>query len=260
MIEKGVNINHAIVSGELIIKGRNERTIFSERLFATTDRLITVDGPDGSGKGVIALEIQQQLALKYGSDNICLVSPNRFDQSPRAQEIGKKLKSQPDLSPSSVRHNSHFMASLMLNYKTVIFPALKSGKIVLVDSSEIRSLAYMLDRGSSDSVESILRWIKSGRATSKFLAGNRVLIKVDPEDCLANIEARKKRDYGDPVDFNEAKRRADCYFLAIQVLMNLKQDHPSNWIVVDNPRIERGDINARLNQLVANAIIPQLRF
>jgi len=260
MVEYGIDIGHAIASRELVVNGKSEQTVFPEHSFTTAARLITVDAPDGSGKGAIALILQQQLALIYSEGQVCLVSPNKFAQSPRAQEMGRKLKSQPDLSPRSVRHNSHFMASLMLNYQTVILPALESGKIVIVDSSEIRALAYMLDRGSPNSVESTLRWIKSGRATSNLLAGNRVLIKIGPEDCLANIQARSKQDYGDPTDCLEAQRREDCYSVAIQVAKGLKQVRPSVWIEVDNPRIETSDINAHLNQLVTNAIIPQLRF
>lgn len=260
MVEYGIDIGNAVASGELVVNGKSEQFVFPEHSFTTADRLITVDAPDGSGKGAIALILQQQLALIYGENQVCLVSPNKFNQSPEAQEMGKKLKSRPGLSPRSVRHNSHFMASLMLNYQKVILPALESEKIVIVDSSEIRSLAYMLDRGSPDSVQSTLRWIKSGRATSNILAENRVVIKVCPEDCLANIGARSKKDYGDPTDPTEAQRRDDCYSLAIQVVKKLKQNRPSNWIIIDNPRIESGDINAHLDQLVTNAIVPQLRF
>lgn len=260
MVEYGIDIGQAVTTGKLVVNGKNEQAVFPERSFTTAARLITVDAPDGSGKGAIALILQQQLALIYGDDQVCLVSPNKFDQSPKAQEMGKKLKSQPGLSSRSVRHNSHFMASLMLNYQTVILPALESGKIVIVDSSEIRSLAYMLDRGSPDSVESTLRWIKSGRATSNILAGNRVLIKVGPEDCLANIQARSKQDYGDPASVDEAQRRQDCYTLAIQVAKELKQDRPANWIEVDNPRIKTDNIDSHINQLVVNTVIPRLKF
>lgn len=260
MLENALDINSAVLLGELTVNGKRESAIFPERSFKTADRLITVDAPDGSGKGTIALIIQQQLSLKHGPDNVLLVCPNRFDQSPEALEIGKKLKNQRDLSPSSTRHNSHFMASLMLNYRTVIFPALESGKIVIVDSSEVRALAYMLDRGSADAVGSTLRWIKSGRATLRLLAGNRVLVRVSPEDCLSNIDARGKKDYGDPIDLTEAQRRADCYTLAVLVVKRLKQDRPSIWINVDNPRTETADIKTHLNQLVSERIIPCLNF
>lgn len=260
MVENGFDIDWAIAAGELIVKGRNEKSIFAERSFITANRLITVDAPDGSGKGAIALRIQQQLSLKYGSDNVLLVYPNKFDQSPSALEIYTKLKNQPDLSLDSVHHNLHYMAASMLNYKTVISPALESGKIVVVDSSEIRLLAFMFDRGSEEAINSTLRWIKRGRVTNNILAGNRVLIKVEPGDCLANINARGKKDYGDPVDLSEAKRRANCYTVAIKVLKGLKQDHPTNWIAVDNPRIETSDIGSHLDQLVSEKVIPRLNI
>lgn len=245
---------------EVVVRSSAKQSLSLKRLFRTANNLITVDAPDGSGKGVIASLIWQQLSLIYGDNNVILVSPNRFDQSPQALEIGEKLKSQANLSPSSVRHNSHFMATTMVNYKMVISPALGAGKIVVVDSSEIRSLAYMLDRGSANAVKSTLRWIKSGRATAGILAGNRILVTVSPEDCLANINARGKRDYGDPVDYYEALRRAYCYTLSVLYLKGLKQDPPSHWISIDNPRVETDDVSVYLNQLISRKIIPCLYF
>lgn len=260
MVELSTNKTISDNFTELVVKSLVERSCFNDHLFKTVNNLITVDAPDGSGKGEITSLIQQQLSIIYGQENILLVSPNRFDQSPQALEIGKKLKSQPNLSPDSIRHNSHFMAATMLNYKMIISPALEAGKIVIVDSSEIRSLAYILDRGSSDAVKSTLRWIRSGRATAGILAGNRILLAVTPEDCLANISARCKRDYGDPINNDEAIKRADCYFLSIQCLKNLRQDHHSNWITVKNPRVKVLDISTYLNQLVSEKIISCLHF
>lgn len=245
---------------ESVVMDSVERPFFRCRLFKTAMNLITIDAPDGSGKGEIASLIHQQLSLIYGQDNVLLVSPNSFRQCPEALEVGKKLKSQPDLSPSSVRHNSHFMAATMINYKMVIAPALKDEKIIVVDSSEIRSLAYMLDRGSVKAIESTYRWIKSGRATAGILAGNRVLVSVSPRDCLANIDARGKRDYGDPANVDEAIRRANCYALSVSCIKDLRQDDFSNWINVQNPRVEVGDVRDYLSQLVSEKIISRLRL
>lgn len=258
MIEPSVNRAISDNFDEVIIRSLAEQSLSPERLFKTSNNLITVDAPDGSGKGAVASLIWQQLSSIYGGNNVLLVSPNRFDQSPQALEIGKKLKNQPNLSPSSVRHNSHFMATTMVNYRTVISPALEAGKIVVIDSSEIRSLAYMLDRGSSDAVRSTLKWIRSGRATSGILAGNRIIVTVSPDDCLANINTRGKRDYGDPIDYDEALRRADCYTLSILYLKGLKQTSFAHWIDVENPRVETDDVDAYLNQLISKKVIPYL--
>jgi len=260
MIELSVDRAISDNFDEAVIRSLAEQSLLPEYLFRTAHNLITVDAPDGSGKGIIASLIRQQLSSVYGCNNVLLVSPNRFYQSPQALEIGKKLKNQPNLSPSSVRHNSHFMATAMVNYRTVISPALEAGKIVVIDSSEIRSLAYMLDRGSSDAVRSTLRWIRSGRTTSGILAGNRILVTVSPDDCLANINARGKRDYGDPIDYDEALKRANCYSLSVLYLRGLKQDYPSHWIYIENPRIEVDDVSVYLNQLVSRKIIPFLSF
>lgn len=90
------------------------------------------------------------------------------------------------------------------------------------------------------------------------MAGNRILITVSPDDCLANINARRKRDYGDPINYDEALKRADCYTLSVLYLRGLKQDSPSHWINIENPRIEADDVSICLNQLVSRKIIPSL--
>lgn len=90
------------------------------------------------------------------------------------------------------------------------------------------------------------------------MAGNRIWVAVSPEDCLANINARGKKDYGDPVDYDEALKRADCYTLSVLYLKSLKQDSPTHWINIENPKVETEDIDVYLNQLVSQKIIPYL--
>lgn len=252
------DINPAIASQNLTINGRQEKDLYPEHQFHTNNRLITVDAPDGSGKGSFAESLHRQLAERFGEDNVILVQPTRFELTERGLKLLEKLKSQQGLKSNSVRHNLHFMAALMVNYQDVISKALDSGKLAVADSSEIRSLAFMLDRGTEAAVQSTLRWIKSGTATNDLSAGNRIFIKTSPEDCLANIFARGKVDYGDPISPQEAQRRSDCYALAVQVISGLKQDRPSNIIQVNNPRVEVSDIRGYIDHFVAQNIIPKL--
>lgn len=252
------DVNPAIISQNLVVNGRQEKDLYPEHQFHTNNRLITVDAPDGSGKGAFAESLYRQLIEKFGEGNVVLVQPTRFELTEKGLKLLEKLKSQQGLKSNSVRHNLHFMATLMVNYQDVISKALDSGKIVVADSSEIRSLAFMFDRGTEATIQSTVRWIKSGTATNDLSAGNRVFINTSPEDCLANIFARGKVDYGDPTTPQEAQRRLDCYTLAIQVISGLKQDRPSNIIQVDNPRVEVLDIKGYIDHLVAQNIIPKL--
>lgn len=254
------DIARAVAEGQLVVEGRAEQSMYPERRFTVCDRLITVDAPDGSGKGVFAKIICDQMALKYGKDNVLLAKPTRFDDSPEARSMQERLMAKKDLASDSVRHNIHFMAALMLNYKTVVIPALDSGKIVVVDSSEVRSLAFMLDRGTPSAIASTLRWIRSGTATAGIIAGNRVIVNATPEDCLANIDARGKRDYGDPINIEEAKRRLSCYDIAFASINRLNTDTPVNIIAIDNPRVEIPNISTYLSELVSEQIIPKIRL
>jgi len=252
------NVSEAMMSKEIIAAGRNEVDLYPEHEFKVQKKLITVDAPDGSGKGAFAESIFRQLSAIHGENRVVLVQPTRFELSGKGMELLTKLKTQKGLSSDSVRHNLHFMAALMANYQDIISVALNDGKIVIADSSEIRSLAFMLDRGTEATIRSTLRWIKSGRATNNIAAGNRVFINTPPEDCLSNILSRGKVDYGDPTTQVEAIRRDNCYKLAIEMFGRLKQDVPSNIINIANPRVETPEIKKHIDQLVADKIIPKI--
>lgn len=235
-----------------------EAELYPEHKFKLEQKLITVDAADGSGKGAYSESLRKQLSAKYGDDKVILVQPTRFEVTEKSRALYEKLKQQPGLKYDSVRHNLHFMAALMVNYRDLIAPALADGKIVIVDSSEIRSLAFMLDRGTDETVHSTLRWIKSGRATAGIAAGNRIFIESTPQDCLANIAARGKTDYGDPTSIDEAIKRYNCYVTANRTIYTLKQDKPSNLLVVNNPRIESSNVTEHIDEIVRKNILPRL--
>jgi|CXWL01.1.fsa_nt_gi thymidylate kinase len=247
-------------AGDIPVGKKVEKEISPDFEFKIARRLITVDAPDGSGKGAIAKVLFELFVKKYGKDKVLLICPTRFDQSDKARYFEERLKNRPEIPKDSVYHNIHFLAAMAENYRSLIKPALEGGKIVIADSSELRSLAFILDRGTLATIESTIKWLKSGVATQDILGGNRIMVEVSPEDCLANIDARDKRDYGDPKDIVEAQRRQECYGLATQVIRTLKTSEPQNWIMVSNPRVQTVDIAAYLNTLVSEKVIDRLKL
>lgn len=238
-----------------------ERAAFYESIkrgLTVHPRLITVDGPDGSGKGTYTNEIYRQLSGLCGNDNVVFVSPTRFDQSDAATLVEENLKTHESLSPDSLLHNTRFMAALRENYRHVILPSLNNGKVVVADSSEIRSLAFIFDWGSLPTVESTLRWLISGRGTQGISAGNRVIIQTPPEDCLANINARGKIDFGDPRNSDEATRRQQAYDGSVEFYRSLNYVGQVNWITLDNPRISNGNVQQQIADITRSKILPSL--
>lgn len=232
----------------------------NNKTFKVEPNLITIDAPDGSGKGTIAKHLTKKLKEKYGNNNVLLISPTRFDESDSAKKFGIKVAEIKNLKNSSRKHNSCYMAALAHNYRDVISQKLTDGKIIIADSSEIRSLAFISDIGKEEAVSSTIRWIKSGRATNKIISGNRLLLNTSPEDCLANIKTRGKCDYGDPTNINEAVKRQNCYYQAINLIKNLETDSPVNWVEVQNDRYTDNSIDEHINQLINQTIIPRLKL
>lgn len=229
-------------------------------IFESANNLITVDGPDGSGKGTIVRVLLDVLIERYGQESTVHVVPGRFDQSQEAMRFGIKVKQLAD-DPSTVEHNECFLGALAANYRTVIQPELKKGKIVIADSSEIRSLAYIWDRGLEDAIYSTCLWIAGGKATEGILAKHRIILQTPPEDCLRNVLMRGKIDHGDPLNIAEAIRRQASYMVAERFVKELKTTAETSWIYLENARHEDPPrLYEHLRARILDCVLPELNL
>jgi thymidylate kinase len=225
--------------------------------FLVIPNMISIDAPDGSGKSTLSKTLVSYVKSELGFINIQLVRPTYWDQSPGAQIVEKKFKSATDIVPNSLRHNRYFMEAMAKNYSDTVIPALEKGNIVVLDSSEIRSVAYMLDKGDNLAIDDTLQLVKSGYVTSGILSGVRIILKTNPEECLLNLFQKGKMDEGDPRNITEAIRRHDCYQEAISHFKGI-QNNGTIWMEIDNPRCGNGNVTEQLYDMIEQTLKPVL--
>ena len=106
---------------------------------------------------------------------------------------------------TGLRLENFYIAGVNRAYEEVIIPALREGKIVLVDRSEIDLLRYALWRGDKESAKKRGEYIKDGTATHRLWAGNRIFLESNANDALKNLENRDHKSLDDPTSLEEVK-------------------------------------------------------
>lgn len=233
-----------------------EKEYCPEKEFNINKKIISVDGIDGVGKSSFTERLTKILKEKYGQENVMLMKPTRFSESKGAKKYGDILHGRDDLAVNSRKHNLYFIGALHKNYQEIM-NYVNQGKIVVLDSSEVRALAYMLDRGENDAITSTLMWLRSGRLTGNVLPGNRIFLNADAREILENLGGRKKADKGDPVDIQGVQNRLNSYRQALEKVKNLKTDKAVNWINVHNPRLTK-DVESGLDKVIRDQVIDRL--
>ncbi len=107
--------------------------------------LIVVEGIDGTGKGTQIQLLLTYLKNTYGEDRVV------FSKDPGGTPLGLEIREilfnkipMSSLAPGVI--DAMFMASHLQNWKKVVEPALKAGKIVVMDRWFYSQLAYMQHR------------------------------------------------------------------------------------------------------------------
>jgi len=240
------------------LKAKIERKNYEEKVFNVNYNLISVDAPDGAGKSTFVKLLQKQLQEKYGTEKVVLLAASDFNASDGARHYGQEFSEMTGVKQFSRKHNLYFIGAINKNYREAIAEYLAQDKIVVLDSSEIRALAFMLDMGDEEAISSTTDWLKSGRLTSSLLPGNRIILKVSPEDSQRNLNRRPKLDHGDPTSLAEMEKRQACYQLAIEEVKGAKTESPVNWLSVENPS-EDNDIEQKLTERIEKQVIPFLQ-
>ena len=115
-----------------------EKEYYPDKEFHIEGRLISIDGIDGVGKSSFSEKLTELLQEKYGQESVVLVKPTKFSESEDAQGYGDRLHQRNDLKSKSRKHNLYFIGALRKNYQKRVNKFLKEGKVVVLDSSEIR--------------------------------------------------------------------------------------------------------------------------
>ncbi|MCD6583087.1 MAG: hypothetical protein J7K71_00135 [Candidatus Omnitrophica bacterium] len=203
-----------------------------EITFRVSPFLVSIDGPDGVGKSNFAQVLASKLKGYLSKNKVKLVKPTYFDASRKARRIGQKLEAlKKKISPYSKLHNKFFLTAMMVNYREVILPAIESKTLVILDSSEIRALAFIIDKGSPKAIEDTLVKIKKGILTCGIQPKTRIILESSSKDLYLNLNTKKFLDSGDPHGIQEIKRRIQAYRKAISVIQELNEC--TNWRTIN---------------------------
>lgn len=202
-------------------------------MYNTHPLLISIDGPDGTGKSTLAEILFEKLQEILGKDKVILAKPTYFETSPRAMKIKEEFKRmEGKISKDSREHNRFYLKALEMNYEDVVRPNLQAGKIVLLDSSEIRSLAFIFCNGSQDAISDTIEKIKDDSLTKGLFPKIRIFLSGEDQDIWKNLLSKRKLDSGDPQDIKGVEKIKAAYSEAIKVINRTIGLLSSEWLII----------------------------
>lgn len=229
-------------------------------LFQVCPMLLSVDGPDGAGKSSMVSELTRMISNRFPLLTVTSMRPSCFSVSAASRSIGEEFQKHAGrLEKHSLGHNSYFLEALRTNFQHAVQPALASGEFVILDSSEIRALAFMIDRGFSSAVESTKHRILSGELTSNIQPLTRILLKGTSPVLLSNLSTKDCLDGGDPRDLKEVERRVAAYGRAVDLVKSLSCNIPAKWISIEIEHVV-SPVSRYVSDLIENKIYPFLDF
>ena len=139
--------------------------------------LIAVEGIDGAGKTTISHYIAE-LLRKRGFEVVVLKEPSDSEYGRKIKSAEKRLSAEEELRL--------FVLDRIEDVKNNILPALKSGKVVVMDRYYYSNIAYQSARGLSGEK---IKEINEKIAPKPDLV---ILLDVEPEIAMERIRGRKK--------------------------------------------------------------------
>ena len=171
--------------------------------------LIAVEGIDGSGKTTVVRFLIEELR-KRGYDVVAFKEPTDSEYGRRIRQILKERKVSPE------EELKLFIKDREFNVRNNILPALKSGKIVIMDRYYYSTIAYQGALGLD--VEMIRK------LNEQFPKPDLVIIlDVSPETALKRIKAKRRPDRFEDLEYLRKVR---------EIFLSLK----NNIVVVDAER------------------------
>ena len=171
--------------------------------------LIAVEGIDGSGKTTVVRFLIEELR-KRGYDVVAFKEPTDSEYGRRIRQILKERRVSPE------EELDLFIKDREFDVQNNILPALKSGKIVIMDRYYYSTIAYQGALGLD--VEMIRK------LNEQFPKPDLVIIlDVSPETALKRIKAKRRPDRFEDIEYLRKVR---------EIFLSLK----NNVVVVDAER------------------------
>jgi hypothetical protein len=238
---------------------RKRETLQKYPQLTAFSHLITVDGPDGSGKSSISKQLTKNLADIYGEQNVCMFTTTNLKGSADQDRLFRFTHDISDhISPQQI--DGMYVAGVNRAYGELIIPALTAGKIVVCDRSEIDLLRYALESKDEHAIQKRLQYLTDGTMTHRFWAGNRVFVSSSPEELWGNLVDRGELSSYDPHSVEEAAMRLFYETESEHIVEQIPCQGQVQYIRVQNKRI--GDKEALFHQInnVVRSIIEKIRI
>jgi len=226
--------------------------------FRTDSFLVTIDGPDGAGKSIFSEVLTREIKKTVPTDRVILVRPTRFDTCPEAENIGVALQKCSDtVKVNSKKHNSFFLKAIEASYRNIIIPAIAFGRLVIVDSSEIRALAFILEKGTIHAKRDTVSQITQGVLTQGIKPSKRIILFGDPDDLSRNLTT-KTLNIGDPRSIEEIQKRIQVYKKAIRSIRVAEGDEGVEWIFIRVHHTRRRLLSYLMTLIKENNLISRI--
>jgi thymidylate kinase len=233
-------------------------------------KLITIDGSDGSGKDTIAIRLVELLKQKYGDDAVVQIDLTHLeDSSGNLTSLGKKIigdaenegfvkekyrmieeNATDNLNSKDQQVDKGYIAGVNRGYENKVIPALKDGKIVVIAKSELSLIRFAIHEKNEEKMARDKECIENGTTTHGIWAGNRVFISMSPEETMDNINEREGGpSFIDPKSVEEAREFTETQKEAEEFIKSVKTDKPVNFIPLENNRVEKENLQERIDAL-----------
>jgi len=156
--------------------------------------------------------------------------------------------------------NKVYAAGVNRAYNDLVVPALDSGKIVVVDRSEVDLLRFAMLHDDEKGIEDRKKYIEEGTLTHRYWPGNRISLRASNQDVWDNLQERIKKSKYDPQSIKEVGQFIEAERRAEKMITDIKHTGEVHYLNVDNPRID--DLEELANHLdsLADEVIGQLNL
>lgn len=262
------SINEFIVRKRRFLESREGQSL------RVVDRLITIDGVDGSGKDTISEYLLQKMKERFGDDNVVKIDVTHFlDSNGENTELGNRVRGgrghigyfnerkqldnlDTNLSNSKDQQiDKAYIAGVNRAYSDKVIPALENGKIVIIPRSELNLLRFALQEKNTDKINRESKHLLDGTTTAGVLAGNRIFVSVSPEDMIKNIKARGVQTHLDPKDLQEVEIFIRTQMEAEKFVTELPSDKEVNIIRVQNHMVESKEVKKHIEKLCDDILV-----
>jgi len=128
----------------------------------------------------------------------------------------------------------------------------------VLDSSEIRALAFMIDKGFSDAIDDTLFKIRSGFLTQRIQPRLRIVLMGSVDSLYRNLNTKKILDDGDPHNRARIKRRINAYQKATKTIKQLTTTDEVDWHTITIHHTSQPLHNYFSDIINQNGIIPKI--